>query len=92
MSLIFEWDSSKASENLKKHRVSFEEAVTAFGDALSLTIRDPLHSEGEERFVLVGITNRQRLVVVVHAEKRGRIRLISARLATRAEKRSYEQG
>ena len=92
MSLIFEWDSSKASENLKKHRVSFEEAVTAFGDALSLTIRDPLHSEGEERFVLVGITNRQRLVVVVHAEKRGRIRLISARLATRAEKRSHEQG
>ena len=92
MSLIFEWDSSKASENLKKHRVSFEEAVTAFGDALSLTIRDPLHSEGEERFVLVGITNRQRLVVVVYAEKRGRIRSISARLATRAEKRSHEQG
>ena len=66
MSLTFEWDSKKAELNLEKHGVSFEEAATAFGDTLSVTIPDPAHSEGELRFILIGITSAQRLVVVAH--------------------------
>ena len=66
--LIFEWDPQKAKSNLKKHRVSFEEASTAFQDTLSLTIDDPLHSIDEERVVLIGMSNKNRLSVVVHTE------------------------
>ena len=64
----FEWDETKNRANRKKHGVSFEEAVTCFADTLSSTIHDPLHSEGEHRFVLLGISNRQRLLVVAHTE------------------------
>ena len=87
----FEWDVKKVRRNLKKHKISFEEAVTVFGDPLSLTIEDPLHSEDEERFVIVGESNQQRLLVVVHTERGGKVRIISARQATLSERRDYEE-
>ena len=92
MGLVFEWDPEKAKDNLGKHLVSFEEAVTAFGDPLSITIPDPEHSIGERRFVMVGRTHAGRTVVVAHTDQRGRIRIISARLATRRERKAYEDG
>ena len=93
MALRFSWDPRKAASNLRKHGVSFEEAVTAFGDPLSLTIPDPLHSESEDRFVLLGLSANRRLLVVVHAERGDNdIRIISARLATRRERTQYEEG
>ncbi len=91
MGLTFEWDDKKAAANLRKHGVSFEEAASAFGDPLSLTIPDPEHSEAEERCVLLGMTERRRLVVVVHTEQADTVRLMSARLATPAERRDYEE-
>jgi hypothetical protein len=91
MALIFVWDPQKAASNLKKHEVSFEEATTAFADPLSLTISDPDHSESEERFVLVGLTNLARLVVVVHTETGEIIRIISARLASALERKKHEE-
>ena len=91
MTLLFEWDPTKARRNLAKHRVSFPEASTAFGDALSITIGDPLHSEEEDRFVLIGRSCRNRLWVVVHTERGGRVRIISARPATRKERLRHEE-
>ena len=91
MALTFEWDQKKASSNLQKHGVSFEEAATAFGDPLSLTIPDPDHSLEEDRFVLIGESQKERLLVVAHAERSDTIRIISARLATRGERKSYEE-
>ena len=91
MGLTFEWDDKKAAANLRKHGVSFEEAASAFGDPLSLTIPDPEHSEAEERCVLLGMTERRRLVVVVHTEQADTVRLMSARLPTPAERRDYEE-
>ena len=87
----FTWDSRKASLNARKHRVTFSEASTAFGDPLSMTIRDPEHAADEERFILLGLSNLGRLVVVVHAERGDTIRLISARLALPSERRAYEE-
>ena len=92
MALVFEWDPRKASRNEEAHGVSFHEAATAFGDPLSVTIPDPDHSEGEERFVLIGLSASGRVLVVVHTERDDRIRLISARAATRRERRAYEEG
>ena len=92
MSLIFEWDRKKAESNLKDHGVSFEEAATVFGDTLSITIADPAHSEGEIRYLLIGVSTVQRAVVVAHTERGDNIRIISARPATRKEIRDYEQG
>ena len=92
MSLVFEWDRQKAELNLKTHDISFEEAATAFRDTLSITIPDPAHSEGEIRFLLIGMTTAQRTVVVAHTERGDNIRIISARSATRREIRDYEQG
>jgi len=90
--LSFAWDPEKAKLNAKKHGVTFPEAATAFGDPLSLTIPDPDHSKGEARFLLVGLTSQGRLVVVGHIEDEDEsIRLIHARLATRAERRDYEE-
>ncbi|MBM4020049.1 MAG: BrnT family toxin [Planctomycetes bacterium] len=91
MALAFEWDANKARANRAKHGVSFDEASTAFGDPLSITISDPLHSEDEERFVLIGRSLRNRLLVVVHTERGDRIRIISARPATRSERLRYEK-
>jgi len=90
--LRFEWDDAKSRSNRDKHGVSFAEAATVFGDALSILIPDPSHSEDEERFTLLGQSQRQRLLVVFHTERDGAIRLISARLATTRERRNYEEG
>ena len=87
----FEWDAEKAASNLKKHGVSFQEAATAFGDPFSATIADPDHSEDEDRYVLLGQTYQGRLVVVVHTDREETVRIISARLASRRERKSYEQ-
>jgi hypothetical protein len=86
----FEWDADKAEQNRRKHRVTFTEAVSTFADPLAVTVADPDHSDAEQRFVQMGISEQGRCVVVVYAERDGRIRLISARLATRHERRSYE--
>jgi uncharacterized DUF497 family protein len=85
----FEWDPEKARRNLAKHGLSFEEAATAFGDPLSITKFDPDHSEDEDRFVLLGASHAGRLVVVSHTHRGERIRLISARLASKRERRTY---
>ena len=92
MGLGFEWDPTKASINLSKHRVSFEEAATVFKDVLSITVPDPDHSVAEERYITVGKSNRQRLLLVAHTERGTWIRIISARELTSREKRAYEQG
>jgi uncharacterized protein len=92
MSLAFEWDDKKAKQNLKKHRLSFEEASTVFGDPLALTIPDPVHSEDEDRLNTLGESNRQRLIVVSFTDRGDKIRIISARLATRRERKDYEEG
>jgi len=86
----FEWDPQKADRNLKKHGVSFAEASTVFGDPLSITISDPRHSIGEERYVLFGMSERGRFLVVVHTDRAGATRLISARLMTPHERAQYE--
>jgi Uncharacterized protein conserved in bacteria len=91
LALTFEWDSAKAKLNRKKHRVSFAEAATAFGDPLSITIQDPEHSTSEHRFVLLGVSVQGRLLVVSHAERHNNIRIISARPARRRERRAYEE-
>jgi uncharacterized DUF497 family protein len=92
MGLNFEWDDDKAKANKKKHKVSFEEASTVFGDPLSRTIFDPLHSDEEDRFIILGESNRRRLLVVVFTDRDDRIRVISARIATRRERQDYEEG
>lgn len=88
----FQFDPNKASSNFQKHGVSFEEAVTVFGDPLAVTIDDPDHSVGEFRYVTIGLSHLQRLLVVVHTAREEQVRLISARLATRSEKKRYEFG
>ncbi|MHB8837752.1 MAG: BrnT family toxin [Gemmatimonadaceae bacterium] len=92
MALRFSWDPRKAARNVRKHGISFDEASTAFADPLSITIPDPDHSTSEGRFLLVGLSLRHRLLVVIHAERNeSDIRLISARLASRRERRIYEE-
>ena len=88
----FEWDAEKARENLRKHGVSFDEAVTAFSDQLSSLLPDPDHSVGEERYLVMGQSTRGRLLVVSFVERPPRTRIISARLATRRERQDYEEG
>jgi len=92
MSIKFDWDSDKAQRNFRKHGIDFNEASTIFADTLSITIPDPDHSEDEELWVTMGLSNRHRLLVVVHTEKEETIRLISARTADRLERRKYEEG
>ena len=88
----FEWDLAKASENLAKHGVSFEEAATVFRDTLSVTGADPDHSVDEERFIIFGASTSGRLLVVAHTERGDIIRIISARLVTSGERKIYEEG
>ena len=92
MSLEFEWDPDKAKRNIKKHGVSFEEAMTVFADPLSLTIHDPDHSDEEDRYVILGESSRRRLLVVVFTDREDRIRIITASVATRQERKNYEEG
>ena len=91
MALRFTWDPRKAAANARKHRVTFIEACTAFGDPLSATVPDPDHSAGEHRFLLMGLTGAGRLVVVAHTEEGDEIRIITARLANRRERKAYEE-
>lgn len=86
----FEWDRGKARWNLRKHRVSFDEAVTAFYDPLSATVDDPDHSIGEQRLLTIGYSSRGRLLVVSHTERGGAVRIMSARRATARERRRHE--
>ena len=88
----FEWDDEKAASNLRKHRIAFDEAVTVFGDAAALTFADTDHSNTEDRSRTYGLSNRGRLLVVVHTERRNNVRIISARKATRYEKGIYQNG
>ena len=88
----FEWDRTKAERNVKRHRVSFDEAVTAFGDPLSVLLQDPDHSIGEERYLVLGLSSAGRLLVVAFVERPPRTRIISARLATKRERQDHEEG
>ncbi len=92
MALRFEWDPEKAAENLANHGLSFEEAATVFGDPLGRIVDDPRHSTDEPRYVLLGHSERQQLLAVMFTERAKAIRLISARKATRRERREYEEG
>jgi len=92
MALTFEWDREKASQNIVKYGVSFEEAATIFGDQLSLTIDDPLHSEQGDRYITIGMSLHGRLLVVVHTEREDTICIISSRAATARERIFYEEG
>ena len=91
MNLQFEWDEEKAEQNTWKHSVSFEEAATVLADPLSLTIEDPLHSTAELRWVTMGLSQRQRLLVIVHTDRANRIRVISARKAPLRDQRLYKE-
>ncbi len=86
----FEWDVQKARENVKKHKVSFDEAMTVFYDPLSATFDDPDHSVNEERFITIGYSSKSRLLVVSHIERGGIMRIINARLATMQERKRHE--
>jgi uncharacterized DUF497 family protein len=91
MALTFEWDEHKALMNEHNHGVTFDEAATVFGDPDALTIFDEYHSINEERYITLGVSNRRRVLIVVYTEHEPNIRLISARRATPAERRQYEQ-
>ncbi|HEY9619394.1 MAG TPA: BrnT family toxin [Crinalium sp.] len=88
----FEWDDNKAASNLAKHEVSFEEAKTVFDDPLYVDFYDPDHSEDEERYLIVGESNKGRVLIVSYTERGNSIRLISAREVTRTEREAYEEG
>jgi uncharacterized DUF497 family protein len=88
----FEWDPDKEQANRERHGVDFTEAATVFGDPLELTISDPDHSVGEYRFLSIGHSARNRILVVSYTEREDRIRIISARTASARERRQYESG
>jgi len=88
----FEWDPAKAAVNERKHGITFLEAATIFGDPLAITFADPDHSVHEERYLTFGLSRLDRLLVVSHSDREGRIRIISARLMTRKEVKIYEEG
>ena len=92
MSLQLEWNSEKAKINLQKHQVSFDEASTIFDDSLFITFLDEEHSIDEERYITIGLSKRQRLLLVAHTDRQGRIRIISARKVTKNEQRFYKEG
>lgn len=87
----FDWDPRKAGRNLKKHRVSFTEAGTVFGDDLAITVPDPDHSEDEDRYITIGWSSSHRLLMVSHTDRDDRIRIISARELTPRERKDYEE-
>ncbi len=89
--LQFEWDPEKAKTNIDIHGISFDEASTAFKDTLAFTIFDPLHSGDEDRFIHIGMSFRNRLLVIVHTERADKIRIISARKAVKRERKDYEK-
>jgi uncharacterized DUF497 family protein len=87
----FEWDPNKAAQNLRKHQVSFAEAATVLGNDLGITVADPDHSVEEERYITVGYSSRNRLLMVAHVSRRRRTRIVSARKLTRREREIYEE-
>jgi uncharacterized DUF497 family protein len=87
----FEWDPAKARQNRRKHRVSFEEAATVFGDPLALTYPDPDHSISERRFITIGMSSTNRVLIVAHTDRDESIRIISARKTTQLERKHYEE-
>jgi len=87
----FEWDPQKAKTNLQKHQVDFEEAGTVFGDPRFITFLDDEHSQAEERYVTIGLSKQNRLLLVAHFERKDKIRLISARKATKNEEKFYQE-
>lgn len=88
----FEWNPDKAVINLRKHNISFQEATTVFNDSLSVTFPDPEHSIGENRYVMIGMSGSGNCLVVSHTDRENRVRIISARKATRQERMFYEEG
>ena len=92
MKLNFEWDEEKAKANLKKHRVSFDEATTVFTDPFSITIPDPDHSVEEQRYIDIGSSDKDHVLVAVYIERGSNIRIISCRKATSPERKLYEEG
>ncbi len=88
----FEWDKNKAVKNFAKHGVSFNEAETVFDDPLYVDFYDPHHSDNEDRYLIVGESNRGRLLIVSYTERRDSIRIISTREVTRSEREAYEEG
>lgn len=90
----FEWDPAKAGENLRRHRVSFDEAATVFFDDFAMVASDPEHSNDEDRFIIIGFSSRSRLLLVVHCyrDRDEVIRLISARTLTKKERKKFEEG
>lgn len=87
----FEWDPKKEAKNIRKHKVTFSEAATVFADMLSTTVPDPDHSEDEDRSIIIGLSQRSRLLMVAHTEHGERIRIISARTLTPSEREAYEE-
>jgi len=92
MELTFEWDEVKAKANFKKHIVSFEEGKTIFNDPFLFTFPDNEHSINEERYINIGISAKGRVLVLIHTERKGKIRIISCRKTTASERRFYEEG
>ena len=92
MELTFEWHEAKANENLRKHHISFEQAKTIFNDPFLLTFADDIHSHEEERFINIGRSSKGNILIVIHTEREGAIRIISSRKATVPERNIYEEG
>lgn len=90
--MVFEWDTNKEATNLAKHGISFDEAKTIFDDPLYVDFYDPDHSDDEHRYIMIGMSSQNRLLLVVYTERGDVVRLISAREATRGERKAYEQG
>ena len=91
MALSFEWQPAKAADNVRKHGISFSEAASVFGDPFARILEDPRHSVGEPRYAIIGVSGMNRLLAVMFTERGIRIRLISARRATRRERLDYEE-
>jgi len=89
--MFFEWDLKKAAINFKKHGVSFEEAVTVFGDSFSLTFSDPDHTHDESRFLTVGLSGNGRVLIISHTDRAENVRIINARKMTKRERKFYEE-
>jgi uncharacterized DUF497 family protein len=87
----FEWDPGKARQNRRKHRISFQEAATVFGDPLALTYSDPDHSQSEQRFITVGMSSAGRVLIIAHVDRNENIRIINARKTTQHERKYYEE-
>jgi len=92
MKFIFEWDEEKDKKNLRKHKINFEEAKTVFNDPLLLTFPDREYPGNEERFINIGSSVKERILIVIHAERGSNIRIISCRKATKTERKVYEEG